>query len=244
MERLWGFGSLRGGLAAGGGVARAVVPLVGWLQGRSSAGYGIGGWGGTRQFRQLHLIGNDTVFDIAERSDSELGVRVLEEPQRRVSGGGALLVIGVGGDVCGPGAISRRGVRRHELGALGRTKGFARHNGDRCTRGAEGVFPASGAWSGWRTRRTAPLRQDEGVHDLSCGVGGCLHCRIAAVAKGANTDWRLSSPLSRTSGLSGPADGTVCETPEPTRELEPQGGGGAVGLTPGGGGHRPGCRES
>ena len=129
---LLGFSAVCGaGVAAGGGVARAVVG-AGGVAVRGVQVRGTGSVVGVAPVGAVSAVAPDreqhAVFDIAGgRGDSELGVSGIgAEPAASEwgLGGGARAWVGVGGDVCGPGAISRRGVRRHELGAGGADEGI------------------------------------------------------------------------------------------------------------------------
>ena len=214
-------------VAAGGGVARAVVG-AGGVAVRGVQVRGTGSVVGVAPVGAVSAVAPDreqhAVFDIAGgRGDSELGVAGAgAEPAASEwgLGGGARAWVGVGGDVCGPGAISRRGVRRLELGAGGADEGIcaAQRGVYGRAQGAEGDVrsgtEAWGAGGGWRTRRTARSGTVGGrrcvTRGRSCGrCGSCLHrCRIAACGQGRKH--RLATvlaicALARLSGLSGPA---------------------------------------
>ena len=196
-------------VAAGGGVARAVVG-AGGVAVRGVQVRGTGSVVGVAPVGAVSAVAPDreqhAVFDIAGgRGDSELGVSGIgAEPAASEwgLGGGARAWVGVGGDVCGPGAISRRGVRRHELGAGGADEGIcaAQRGVYGRARGAEGdVRSGTEAWGAGTVGGPGgpPGVELSGgrrcvTRGRSCGrCGSCLHrCRIAAVVRGASTGWR------------------------------------------------------
>ena len=137
------------------------LALVGW-PGRSSAGYGIGGWGAHRsvQFRRLHLIGNNTRYCRRQRGF---------EPG--VAGAGAESAAserGLGGRT-GMGWSWRRRLwtRRDFTAGCTTPRTGCGWGGRRDLRGTTGRIPHKeskemfvrargvGRGSGWRTRRTA-----------------------------------------------------------------------------------------
>ena len=118
-----GFGSLRGFGQVAEWRGQWLAPVRG-VQVR-----GTGSVVGVAPVGAVSAVGSGTTHgDIAGgRGDSELGVSGIGAAQSAASewglGGGARAWVGVGGDVCGPGAISRRGVRRH-VGAGGADEGI------------------------------------------------------------------------------------------------------------------------
>ena len=222
-------------VAAGGGVARAVVG-AGGVAVRGVQVRGTGSVVGVAPVGAVSAVAPDreqhAVFDIAGgRGDSELGVSGAgAEPAASEwgLGGGARAWVGVGGDVCGPGAISRRGVRRHELGAGGADEGIcaAQRGVYGRARGAEGDV-RSGT-EAWGAGAVGGPGGPPGV-ELS-GDEGVLHEGGVAVVAGVV---RADAGLPPWSGAQAPAgdgagdlrlgavvgveraggDGTVCETP-------------------------------
>ena len=113
------------------------LALVGWQSGAFKCGVRDRwlGWHRSVQFRRLHLIGNNTRFLILPEAggDSELGVSGAgAEPAASEwgLGGGARAWVGVGGRRLWDPARFHGGVYdATNWVRVGRTKGFARHNG-------------------------------------------------------------------------------------------------------------------
>ena len=215
------------------------LALVGWQSGAFKCGVRDRwlGWHRSVQFRRLHLIGNNTRFLILPEAEgiANLGSRVLGRSLRRVSGdweaahGHGLELAETFVD---PARFHGGVYDATNWVRVGRTKGFARHNGAYTDAHEEPkeMFVRALRREAWGAGAVGGPGGPPGV-ELS-GDEGVLHAGgVAVVAGVVCTD----AGLPPWSGAQAPAgdgagglrlgavvgveraggDGTVCETPEP-----------------------------